>query len=140
MYEILTQCYEDYGYRVKAKGGRRILVETDYLPDANKVAKLIEDEFEHTIDIREVDLGIAAEEDLANAMMEDIYAPTRDITPVVRRGRSGDFYLKRGYYVNSREDRPEFKHLAGKFIGWVDNLTTGKCVMKIEGDVRTRLS
>ena len=38
MYLISTQCYEDYGYRVKAKGGRDILVEQGYREDAEAVA------------------------------------------------------------------------------------------------------
>lgn len=142
MFMITTQCFEDYGHRVKPKGGRTILVETDYRPDAEKVANLIGDEFEHIMAIDEMDMGNYLEEMMYHDEMNElngIYAPTRDIDPVVRRGRNGDFYLKRGYYVNRDEDRPEFKHLAGKFVGWVDNLNTGKCVMKIEGEKRTRL-
>lgn len=137
MYLITTQCYEDYGYRVKPKGGRNIIVEGD-LNDAYAVAELIRDEMEHILGIEPVDAGNIAEEQLAKAEME-IYEPVRYLDPVVRKNGKGEYFLKRGYVVNETEDRPEYKHLAGKFCGWVDNLTTGSCVMAIEGDKRTML-
>jgi hypothetical protein len=137
MFVIETQCYEDYGYRIKAKGGRSILVETGYRPDAEAVARLIEDEFEHIIDIREEDANYESWLVKSQKEMNDLVVY---LDPVVRRGRSGDFYLKRGYLVNEDERREEFKHLAGQFVGWVDNLNTGKCVCKIEGDKRTPLN
>ena len=41
---------------------------------------------------------------------------------VIPKGKNGDWYLKRGYYAGMFNETPEeFKHSAGKFIGWVDN-------------------
>lgn len=55
----------------------------------------------------------------------------------VRKGASGDWYMKRGYIAgNFNRERPQFAHLAGKECAWIDNLTKGKCVLKIEGDKR----
>jgi len=131
MYVIHTQCYEDYGYRVKPKGGREIMVEQGYLSDAEAVANLIADEFEHILDICEVDSDY--ESDFVKSQKE--YGGDWDtiyLDPVVRRGRDGSYYLKRGYMVGKSFDSP----LAGKFHGWVDNLNTGECVMEIRGDER----
>ena len=135
MFVIETQCYEDYGTRIKAKGGRSIIVEQGYRSDAEAVAQLIEDEFEVVLDIIEVDTDW--ESDYVKSQKE--YGGLVYLDPVVRRSRNGDYFLKRGYIVDPRENRPEFKHLAGEFVGWVDNLNTGVCVLRIEGDTRERL-
>jgi len=133
---IETHYFEDYGNCVKAKGTRRIRVECDYIEEAREVAEMFSDNMEFVVDVYTVNANILAEEDMVFAEME-AYAPTRTVPTVVRRGNySSDWYLKRGYVVNSNEDRPEFKHLAGKFCGWVDNLSIGKCVLKIQGDKR----
>lgn len=57
-----------------------------------------------------------------------IYLPTE-----LKQNSKGVWFQKRGYVVGkmSQDTYPE---LVGKFVGWVDNLITGKCVMKIEGD------
>ena len=57
-----------------------------------------------------------------------IYLPTE-----LKQNSKGVWFQKRGYIVGkmSQDTYPE---LVGKFVGWVDNLLTGKCVMKIEGD------
>ena len=131
MYLISTQCYEDYGYRMKPKGGRDIIVEQGYLEDAEAVAKLIcTDEFEVLLDITEVDADY--ESDFVKSQKEYGAWDTIYLDPVVRRGRNGDYYLKRGYIVGKGFDH----ELAGKFHGWVDNLNTGECVMEIRGDER----
>ena len=59
-----------------------------------------------------------------------IYLPTE-----LKQNSEGVWFQKRGYIVGkmSQDTYPE---LVGKFVGWVDNLLTGKCVMKIEGDSR----
>lgn len=139
MFTISTQCYEDYGTRIKAKGGRNIVVECELLEDAHAVAKLIRDDMEHIVAITPECPGNLAEEDAVLAEME-AYSPVRYVRDVVRKGKNGDYFLKRGYIVNADEQRPEFKHLAGKFVGWVDNLNTNTCVLKIEGDKRTPLN
>ena len=135
MFVIETQCYEDYGTRIKAKGGRSIVVEQGYRADAEAVAELIEDEFEVVLDIREVDADW--ESDYVKDQKE--YGGTVYLDPVVRRSRNGDYFLKRGYIVGSHVRGGEFAELEGKFVGWVDNLNTGKCVLKIEGDKRERI-
>ena len=136
MFAIITQCYEDYGYRVKAKGGREIIVESDDYKDAYSVSKLIEDEFEHILDIVSVEPGF--ESDFVKSQKEYNPDDTIYLDPVVRKGKNGDFYLKRGYIV-SQWIGEGYEHLRGKFCGWVDNLNTGECVLKIEGDKRERL-
>ena len=50
---------------------------------------------------------------------------------VIRRGKSGDWYMKRGYIVGGFQKGTNFEHLVGKFVGNIDNLTKGKCVMKV---------
>ena len=130
MYLVTTQCYEDYGYRVKAKGGREILVEGT-LEDASAVADLIRDEMEHIIGVQPV--ADDYESEFVKSQKEYGSWDTIYLDSVVRKGKSGDYYLKRGYIVGLSFDSP----LAGKFCGWVDNLNTGKCVMKIEDTVKT---
>jgi len=130
MYLISTQCYEDYGYRVKPKGGREIHVEQGYREDAEAVAKLIEDKYEHILAITEV--ADDYESEFVKSQKEYGAWDTIYLDPVVRRGRNGDYYLKRGYIVGTSFD----SELAGKFCGWVDNLNTGECVMEIRGDER----
>lgn len=64
---------------------------------------------------------------------DTIYLPTE-----LKKNSKGTWFLKRGYIAGMfNKDRPEYAHLAGKFCGWIDNLVTGDCVMKIEGDTRT---
>lgn len=130
MYLVTTQCYEDYGYRVKAKGGREILVEGT-LEDASAVADLIRDEMEHIVEVQPV--ADDYESEFVKSQKEYGSWDTIYLDSVVRKGKSGDYYLKRGYIVGKSFDTP----LAGKFCGWVDNLNTGKCVMKIEDTVKT---
>ena len=59
---------------------------------------------------------------------DTVYVPTE-----LKQNSKGVWFQKRGYIVGkmSQDTYPE---LVGKFVGWVDNLLTGKCVMKIEGD------
>ena len=64
---------------------------------------------------------------------DTIYLPTE-----LKKNSKGTWFLKRGYICGDMvKDRPEYAHLAGKFVGWIDNLVTGDCIMKIEGDTRT---
>ena len=134
MFAIITQCYEDYGYRVKAKGGREIVVESDDLRDAEAVARLIEDEFEHILDIVSVEPGF--ESDFVKSQKEYEPKGTIYLDPVVRKGRNGDYFLKRGYIVGQHV---EDVSLRGKFYGWVDNLNTGECVCRIEDTTKMSL-
>lgn len=64
---------------------------------------------------------------------DTIYLPSE-----LKKNSKGVWFEKRGYIAGMfNKDRPEYAHLAGKFCGWIDNLETGECVMKIEGDTRT---
>ena len=59
---------------------------------------------------------------------DTIYLPSE-----LKKNSKGVWFEKRGYMVGKSFDSP----LAGKFCGWIDNLATGECIMKIEGDTRT---
>lgn len=136
MFVIETQCYEDYGYRIKAKGGRSIICEVDTREEAEAIASMIADEWEHILGIHEESEDWESEYVKSQREYEDnvVY-----LDPIVRRStKSGCYYLKRGYLLN-RTNTPEYEHLVGKFIGWVDNISTGECVLKIEGDERESL-
>lgn len=138
MFVIETQCYEDYGYCVKAKGGRSIVLDAGTRADAEAVACLIADDMEHILDIREVEATWVSR--FVKDQLEWDSGSTVYVDPIVRQGKSGDYYLKRGYIVGNHVRGTEHAELEGKFCGWVDNLNTGKCVLKIEGDKRERLT
>lgn len=138
MFVIETQCYEDYGYRIKAKGGRSIVLDAGSRADAEAVANLIADEFEVILDIREVEATWVS--DFVKDQLEWDCGSTVYLDPLVRQGKNGDYFLKRGYIVGSHVRGTESAELEGKFCGWVDNLNTGECVLKIEGDKRERLT
>jgi hypothetical protein len=134
MFVIETQCYEDYGTRIKAKGGRSICCEVDTIEEAEAIASMISGEWEHILDIHEESDDWESWYVQSQKEYDDgvLY-----LDPVVRRSaKSGKYYLKRGYQLN-RTTNPDFEHLVGKFIGWIDNVSEGGCVMKIEGDQRT---
>jgi len=59
---------------------------------------------------------------------DTIYLPSE-----LKKNSKGVWFEKRGYMVGKSFDSP----LAGQFVGWIDNLATGECVMKIEGDTRS---
>ncbi len=63
---------------------------------------------------------------------DTLYLPTE-----LKKNSKGVWFQKRGYIAGKfNETRKEFAHLVGKFVGWVDNLATNKCVLQIEGDKR----
>ena len=67
---------------------------------------------------------------------DSIYVPTE-----LKKNSKGVWFQKRGYIAGNRvKDDPKFSHLAGKFIGWVDNLITNTCILQIEGDARTPIT
>lgn len=136
MFVVSTQCYEDYGYRVKPKGGREIIVEGT-LADANAVADLVADDMEHVLCITKVNDDY--ESDFVKSQREYDIGDTIYLDPVVRKGANGNYYLKRGYIVGSMCKGTQYDHLVGKFSGWVDNLNTGECVCRMEGDTKLPL-
>tara|TARA_Y100001963_G_scaffold111407_1_gene154082 strand:- start:1813 stop:2343 length:531 start_codon:yes stop_codon:yes gene_type:complete len=67
---------------------------------------------------------------------DTLYVPTE-----LKKNSQGVWFQKRGYIAGNRvKDDPKFSHLAGKFIGWVDNLITQTCILQIEGDARTPIT
>lgn len=63
-----------------------------------------------------------------------LYVPTE-----LKKNSKGVWFQKRGHVVGSMAEGTEWSHLVGKFIGWVDNLSTGKCLFRLEGDERKPL-
>lgn len=61
---------------------------------------------------------------------DTLYLPTE-----LKKNSKGVWFQKRGYIVGKMQ-QDNYPELVGKFCGWVDNLITGKCVLKIEGDNR----
>lgn len=128
--------------RWKPKGGSRYIVETGNMADVREVQNLVTSEsdslIESTSDIYHVEDSNWESEFVK---MQKEYDPdgwdTIYLDPVIRRGKNSHWFMKRGYIAGKHlEDDEKFGHLAGKFVGWVDNLTTGECVLKIEGDKR----
>lgn len=137
MFVIETQVYEDYGTRIKPKGGRTIRCEVGTRDEAEKIASIIADEFEHILDIDE--RPDDWESKYVTWQREDRDGSTLYLDPVVRRSeKNGCYYLQRGHIMGDFVD-DEFDHLKGKFCGFVDNISTGVCVLRIEGDNRTRV-
>tara|TARA_R100001082_G_scaffold109727_1_gene87580 strand:+ start:855 stop:1352 length:498 start_codon:yes stop_codon:yes gene_type:complete len=67
---------------------------------------------------------------------DTLYVPTE-----LKKNSKGVWFQKRGYIAGNRvKDDPKFSHLAGQFIGWVDNLITQTCILQIEGDARTPIT
>ena len=67
---------------------------------------------------------------------DTLYVPTE-----LKKNSQGVWFQKRGYIAGNRvKDDPKFSHLAGRFIGWVDNLITNTCILQIEGDARTPIT
>jgi hypothetical protein len=61
---------------------------------------------------------------------DTLYLPTE-----LKKNSKGVWFQKRGYIVGKMQQE-NYPDLVGKFCGWVDNLITGKCVLKIQGDNR----
>lgn len=59
---------------------------------------------------------------------DTLYLPTE-----LKKNSKGVWFQKRGYIVGKMQ-QDNYPELVGKFCGWVDNLITGKCVLKIQGD------
>ena len=128
--------------RWKTKSGHTYIIESTVEEDVNEAVALIEDEPNNTCYEFVVDRFVA-DDDYESPFVR--YQRSLDpecwdtlyLDSTVRKGASGDWYMKRGYIAGLFNlDRPEFAHLAGKECSWIDNLTKGKCVLKIEGDKR----
>lgn len=152
---IQTMCRENYAahngfdgnFAWKNKPGSTYIVHSTDPVEVNEVADLIDeapndvhyeyitDQFEADDDYKSEFLKSQIEYDGEPGVAWDtIYTDN-----VVKKGTKGNaWYLKRGYYAGMfNKERPEFAHLAGKFVGWVDNLNTGECVAKIVDGVKS---
>ena len=125
-------------YYWKNKPGSTYIVEGIAIDDIGEVVDLVTtpdcDVYRETVD----EIFEAAddyESDFVKSQKEYDLGDTIYLDSVIRRGKNGDLFLKRGYIVGSWVEG-EYAELKGKFCGWVDNLTTGECVMAIKGDKR----
>lgn len=152
-YVIETMCRENYAahngftgeFAWKNKPGSTYIVETTSKDDLLEVCQLIEDE-PNDVHYEYITNQFVADDDFESEMSkwQKEYDPegwdTQYLDNVVRKGKDGNWYMKRGYIAgNFNKDRPEFAHLAGKECAWVDNLNTGECVLKIEDGVKTKV-
>ena len=152
---IETSCRENYAahngftgeYAWKNKPGSYYMVEGSTMEEVKReVAPLIDEEpndvhFEYIDSITEVEDDHKSWFQKSQEEYDEDGWDTLYLDSVIRKGRNGHWYLKRGYIAGMfNKDCPEFAHLAGKFIGWVDDLTTGKCVLKIEDTKRTPIT
>ena len=148
VYVIKTEALENYAahengfdgkYYWKSKAGSTYVVEgVESLSAASEVIKYIttpdSDVYRETVvDMFEAEDGY--ESQFVKSQKEYDLGDAVYLDNVVRKGNDGYWYQKRGYICGDFVAE-EFAHLKGKFVGFIDNLTLGKCVMKIEGDKR----
>lgn len=133
-------------FRWKNKPGSNYIVEAADLVSVREVIDLICKESDTYIEkVDSVKMVESSEHETDYVKQQREYDPdgwdTLYLDPVIRRGKNSHWYMKRGNIVGQcvKHDSDEYAHLAGKFYGWVDNLNTGKCVLKIEGDERTEI-
>jgi hypothetical protein len=143
---IQTMCMENYAahqgfdgsYHWKNKPGSTYIVESTNPAEIAEVIKLVTDEpndvhYEYLVD------SFQAEDDFESEFVKSQkeYDPQGQDTlycdNVVRKGSNGHWYMKRGYVVGMFQ-KDAYPELAGKFNGWVDNLTTGECVCRMVGE------
>ena len=128
----------------KNKGGNTYIVEAETAEEAKTVIPLVTDSSnafeENFFDFFECDDDFESEFLKSQKEYDPEGWETLYVDKIVRKGKSSnDWYMKRGYIVGGWQKGSEYEHLIGKFCGNVDNLSTGKCVLKIEGDTRTSL-
>lgn len=128
----------------KNKGGNTYIVEAETAEEAKTVIPLVTDSNnsfeENFLDFFSCDDNFQSEFLKSQKEYDTDGWDTLYLDKVIRKGKkSGDWYMKRGYIVGGFQKGTEYEHLVGKFVGNVDNLSTGKCVLKIEGNERTTL-
>lgn len=148
---IETMCRENYAahtgfdgtFHWKNKPGSTYIVESVDPADIAEVVSLIEDEpndvhYEYIVDQFVADEGYESEFVKSQKEYDPEGWDTLYCDNVVRKGTNGHWYMKRGYVVGKmmKDDYPE---LVGKFNGWVDDLTTGKCVCRMVGEKKLPL-
>lgn len=146
VYVITTEVLENYAahengftgeYRWKSKFDETYIVEgVKSISEAQEVIPFIttpdSDEYRETV----LEIFEAADDyqsQFVKDQMEYDLGDTVYCDNVIRKGKDGNWYRKRGHIVGQYVNE-SFAHLKGKFVGFIDNLTLGKCVRKIEGD------
>ena len=131
----------DGTYAWKAKTGSNYIVHAQSKEEAEEVRCLIEKKDDY--EILTIDSFFEVSDDFESDIVKwQKESPTSRVIYVdheIKKGGDGHWYKKRGYIVTQFVES-SYAHLIGKFCGYVDDLTLGKCVMKIEGDVRERVA
>jgi hypothetical protein len=142
---IQTMCRENYAahngfdgnFHWKNKAGSTYVVESTHPADIAEVVSLIEDEpndvhYEYIVDRFIADADYESEFVKSQKEYDSEGWDTLYCDNVVRKGTNGHWYMKRGYVVGMFQ-KDAYPELAGKFNGWVDDLTTGECKCRIVG-------
>jgi hypothetical protein len=148
---IQTMCRENYAahngftgdFHWKNKPGSTYIIESTDPVDVATVEGLILDEpndvhYEYTVDKFTADADYESEFVKSQKEYDPQGHDTLYCDNVVRKGANGHWYLKRGYVVGMFQ-KDNYPDLVGKFHGWVDDLTTGKCVCRMVGDEKLPL-
>ena len=127
----------------KNKGGNTYIVEADTAEEAKSVIPLVTDSSnafeENFFDFFPCDETFESEFVKSQKEFDPKGWETLYTDNLIRKNKKGDWYMKRGYIVGEFQKGTQYEHLVGKFVGNVDNLSTGECVLKIEGDTRTHI-
>ena len=127
----------------KNKGGNTYVIEADTAEEAKTVIDLVTSSSnayeENFFDFFPCDDNFESEFVKSQKEFDPKGWETLYTDNLIRKNKKGDWYMKRGYVVGEFQKGTQYEHLVGKFVGNVDNLSTGKCVLKIEGDTRTSL-
>tara|TARA_A200000159_G_scaffold105275_1_gene97957 strand:- start:656 stop:1141 length:486 start_codon:yes stop_codon:yes gene_type:complete len=127
----------------KNKGGNTYIVEADTAEEAKTVVDLVTSSSnayeENFFDFFPCDDNFESEFVKSQKEFDPKGWETLYTDNLIRKNKKGDWYMKRGYVVGEFQKGTQYEHLVGKFVGNVDNLSTGECVLKIEGDTRTHI-
>lgn len=148
-FAIKTNVQENYAahngfkgaYAWKAKTGSNFIIYAEDETEAQEVKKFIEEKDDYFI--VEIDSFVEVSQDFVSDLVK--WQEEHELGNIIhldteyKKGKSGDWYRKRGYRVGNHVDKT-YQHLVGKFVGYVDNMTTGICVQKIEGDHKERVA
>lgn len=148
---IHTMCMENYAahngfdgnFRWKNKPGSTYIVESTDPAEIAEVEALIVDEpndvhYEYTVEKFMVNGDYESEFVQSQKEYDPEGWDTLYCDNVVRKGANGHWYMKRGYVVGKMQ-KDNYPDLVGKFHGWVDDLTTGKCVCRMVGNEKLPL-
>ena len=144
---ITTSVQENYAahngfegtYAWKAKSGSNFIIHAENEKEAQEVQKFIEQKDDYFIVAVDsfVEVSQNFVSDLVKWQEEHHVGNVIHLDTEYKKSKNGDWYRKRGYRVSNHADE-SYQHLVGKFVGYVDNMTVGICVQKIEGDHKFR--